>query len=101
MRRILALVLPWVPAIGAEAAAQDWAKKMFEATVTISASWRGDPNKIFVRAHQHLQGRCPHLRCASSCGCTTPRVTKDRSRRTSSPNRGRLQQRRSWAKAPR
>ena len=64
MRRIVALVLPWVLAIGAEATAQDWAKKMFEINSHDFGIVARLQTRVFVRLHQHLQRRCPHLRRA-------------------------------------
>ncbi len=79
MRRILVLVLPWILAIGADAAAQDWAKKMFDITNhDFGIVARGSKQEYafivtnIYKEDVHISG------VRSSCGCTTPRVTKDR-----------------------
>lgn len=79
MRRILAFVLPVVLAWGADAAAQEWAKKMFETTShDFGIVARGSKqqysfvlNNIY-KEDVHISG------VRSSCGCTTPHVTKER-----------------------
>jgi len=78
MRRILALMLPMVLAWSAEAAAQEWAKKLFETNShDFGIVARGSKqeysfivNNIF-KEDIHISG----LR--SSCGCTTARITKE------------------------
>jgi hypothetical protein len=79
MRRVLALVLPWILAWGTEAAAQDWAKKMFEAhSHDFGMVARGSKQEYsFVLTNSYKED--VHISdVRSSCGCTTPRVTKDR-----------------------
>lgn len=78
MRRILALILPMILAWVPEAAAQDWAKKMFETTShDFGIVARGSKqeysfivNNIY-KEDVHISG------VRSSCGCTTPRITKE------------------------
>jgi hypothetical protein len=79
MRRISALLLLWLLAAGAEAEAQDWAKKMFQnSSHEFGIVARGSKQEYaFVltnlyKEDVHVSG----LR--STCGCTTPRITKDR-----------------------
>ncbi len=79
MRRIPALVLLWCLAIGAETSAQDWAKKMFQANShdfgVVARGSKQEYSFVVTNLYKeeiHISG------VRSSCGCTTPRVTKDR-----------------------
>lgn len=79
MRRILVLVLPWILAVGAEVTAQDWAKKMFEVNShdfgIVARGSKQEYSFVFTNIYKedvHISS------VRSSCGCTTPRVTKDR-----------------------
>lgn len=79
MSRSLALLLPWILALGAEAAAQDWAKKMFEThTHDFGIVARGSKQEYafgltnLYKEDVHISG------VRSTCGCTSPRITKDR-----------------------
>lgn len=78
MRRIVAFILPMVLAWGAEAAAQEWAKKMFETTShDFGIVARGSKQEYsfivnnLYKEDIHISG------VRSSCGCTSPRITKE------------------------
>jgi len=79
MRRILALALLGCLTLSAESSAQDWAKKMFPTNShDFGVVARGSKQEYaFVltnlyKEEVHISG------VRSSCGCTSPRVTKDR-----------------------
>ena len=78
MRRIIALALPLLLAISSHAPAQDWAKKMFKVTKhefgTVARGSKQEYRfqlKNIYKEDVHIAG------VDSSCGCTTPKVTKD------------------------
>ena len=78
MRRIIALALPLLLAISSQASAQDWAKKMFEVTKhEFGTVARGSTQehrfqlKNIYKEDVHIAG------VESSCGCTTPKITKE------------------------
>lgn len=78
MRRILAFILPVVLAWGAEAVAQDWAKKMFETTShDFGIVARGSKQEYSFIVHNLYKEDVHISGVRSSCGCTSPRVTKD------------------------
>lgn len=78
MRRIIALALPLLLAISSQASAQEWAKKMFTVTKhefgTVARGSKQEYRfqlKNVYKEDVHITG------VESSCGCTTPKVTKD------------------------
>lgn len=78
MRRILAFILPVVLAWAAEAAAQDWAKKMFETTShDFGIVARGSKQEYSFIVHNLYKEDVHISGVRSSCGCTSPRITKD------------------------
>ena len=79
MRRIPALVLLSVFLVSAEAAAQDWARKMFQAhSHDFGIVARGSKQEYsFILTNLYKEDvRISGVR--STCGCTTARVTKER-----------------------
>lgn len=79
MHRISAILLPWVLAVGAEAAAQDWAKKMFQNNSHDFGIVARGSKQEYAFALTNLYKEDVHISgLRSTCGCTTPRVTKDR-----------------------
>lgn len=78
MRRIIALALPLLLAISSQASAQDWAKKMFKVTKhefgTVARGSKQEHRfelKNIYKEDVHIAG------VESSCGCTTPKITKE------------------------
>jgi hypothetical protein len=79
MHRISAILLPWVLAVGAEAAAQDWAKKMFQNNSHDFGIVARGSKQEYAFSLTNLYKEDVHISgLRSTCGCTTPRVTKDR-----------------------
>ncbi len=79
MHRMFVLILPWILVLGAEATAQDWAKKLFQTYEhEFGIVARGSKQEYaFVvtnpyKEEVHISG------VRSTCGCTIPHVTKDR-----------------------
>jgi hypothetical protein len=78
MRRIFAFLLPWVLAVGAEAAAQDWAKKMFENNSHDFGIVARGSKQEYAFVLTNLYKEDIHISgVRSTCGCTSPRLTKD------------------------
>jgi hypothetical protein len=78
MRLILILALPLLLAVNSHASAQEWAKKMFPVTEhpfgTVARGSKQEYRfqiKNIYKEEVHIAG------VESSCGCTTPEVTKE------------------------
>jgi len=78
MCRILVFVLTVVSAWGAEAAAQEWAKKMFPTTShDFGIVARGSKQEYSFQINNIYKEDVHIAGLRSSCGCTTPRITQE------------------------
>lgn len=75
---LLSLLLPTYSAALPQASAQEWARKMFEATTHDFGSVAKGAKTEFHFKFSNIYNEDVHIAgVRSSCGCTTPSVTKD------------------------
>lgn len=78
MTRILTLALPLLLAVAHEATAQEWAKKMFKTTSHDFGTVARGSKQEFSFQFSNIYKEEVHIASVrSSCGCTSPSVTKD------------------------
>ncbi len=78
MTRMLALVLPLLWALATEATGQEWARKMFKTTSHDFGTVAKGSKQQYAFEFSNIYKEDIHVASVrSSCGCTSPSVTKD------------------------